>query len=78
MNKKRIVLVDWTVCYRVKKVQFEIQKKIIEYKKRKMNMPKKTTQKENKDQDLQWAIFRFVIMFFVENVYAPLNNLVNI
>uniref|UniRef100_A0A1B6MUV3 Nuclear receptor-binding factor 2 MIT domain-containing protein n=1 Tax=Graphocephala atropunctata TaxID=36148 RepID=A0A1B6MUV3_9HEMI len=42
----------------VKKVQFEIHKKIVEYQRRKMTMEKKTTQKEKKDQDLQWAIFR--------------------
>jgi len=42
----------------VKKFQFEIQKKIIEYRNRKMTMQKKSSQKESKDQDLQWAIFR--------------------
>ncbi|XP_054257893.1 nuclear receptor-binding factor 2-like [Macrosteles quadrilineatus] len=42
----------------VKKFQFEIHKKIVDYRNRKMTMQKKTSQKESKDQDLQWAIFR--------------------
>ncbi|XP_046658905.1 nuclear receptor-binding factor 2-like isoform X1 [Homalodisca vitripennis] len=41
----------------VKKVQFEIKKKIMEYRNRR-TMQKKTTQKEKKDKDLQWAIFK--------------------
>lgn len=44
---------------RVKKIQFEIQKKIIDYRKQKMTLEKKASlNSERKEQDLQWAIFR--------------------